>query len=170
MDLREHAHITGDALRRWFIATSQDALTVGLIWLAGLLLIGVPWAPFWAFLGGAFQFIPNIGPVFALIGPAIAAAISGGGMRFLYVLMLYAFVAVVDGLVLQPYFMKRTARVPIWASLLTPIVLGLFFSFWGVLLAAPALAVLYAYRARQKEPPAASRPPSGSTDSSLPSR
>jgi predicted PurR-regulated permease PerM len=150
MDFRDHVNTTSDALKRWLLATGQDALAVGLMWLVGLLLIGVPWAPFWALLGAACQFVPHFGPVLALIGPAIAAAISGGGMRFIYVLMLYAVIALAEGLVLQPYFMKRTARVPIWASLLTPIVLGLFFSFWGVLLAPPLLAVIYAYRVRRQ--------------------
>jgi predicted PurR-regulated permease PerM len=42
--------------------------------------------------------------------------------------------------------MKRVARVPIWASLLTPIVLGILIPFWGVLLAPPLLAVVYAYK------------------------
>jgi predicted PurR-regulated permease PerM len=60
--------------------------------------------------------------------------------------MLYAAIAMVDGFVLQPYIMKRNARVPIWASLLTPIVLGILIPFWGVLLAAPLLAVVYAYK------------------------
>ena len=71
-------------------------------------------------------------------------------MGLIYVFILYAVVVVVDGLVLQPYLMKRAARVPMWASILTPIVLGLFLSFWGVLLAAPLLAVVYAYRSRNK--------------------
>jgi len=55
----------------------------------------------------------------------------------------------VDGFFLQPYLMKRAARVPIWASLLTPIVLGILIPFWGVLLSAPLLAVVYAYKERQ---------------------
>ena len=63
--------------------------------------------------------------------------------------MLYAGIVVVDGFFLQPYIMKRSARVPIWASLLTPIVLGIVIPFWGVLLSAPLLAVLYAYKERQ---------------------
>jgi len=46
--------------------------------------------------------------------------------------------------------MRRTAKVPIWASVLAPIVLGVLWPFWGVLVAAPLLAVLYAYRARYK--------------------
>jgi len=49
-------------------------------------------------------------------------------------------------LLLQPYIMRRTAKVPIWASILAPIVLGFVIPFWGVLLAPPLLAVLFAYR------------------------
>ena len=150
MEVRDHARLTGAALKRWFIAQLQDALCVGVLWLVGLLIIGVPWAPLWAIIAMVFQFIPHLGPVISLIGPAVAATASGGFMRLIYVFILYAVVAVIDGLVLQPYLMRRAARVPIWASILTPIVLGLIFNFWGVLLAAPLLAVIYAYRSRNK--------------------
>ena len=152
MDIREHARVTGSALKHWLLAQLQDSLAVACLWLVGLLMIRVPWAPLWATMAAVLQFIPHLGPVITLIGPAIAAAISGGFMRLIYVLILYAVVAVVDGLVLQPYLMKRTAKVPIWASILAPIVLGMIFSFWGVLLAAPLLAIVYAYRARLGQP------------------
>jgi len=148
MGFNNHLRTVGSALRRWFIAQSYDALAVGAIWLVGLLIIRVPWAPFWALLGGMFQFVPNLGPVFALIGPAITATITGGLERLVYVLILYALIAVTDGFLLQPYFMKRTAKVPILASIFFPVVLGIFFSFWGVLAAAPLLALIYAYRTR----------------------
>jgi predicted PurR-regulated permease PerM len=150
MQLREHAQITGGALKRWFIAQLQDSVCVGALWLIGLLIIGVPWAVLWALIAMVFQFVPHLGPVISLIGPAIAATASGGFMRLIYVLILYAVVVVVDALVFQPYLMRRAARVPIWASILTPIVLGLFFSFWGVLAAAPLLAIIFAYRSRNK--------------------
>ena len=64
--------------------------------------------------------------------------------------MLYGGIVVVDGLLLQPMIMRRTARVPIWASLIVPILLGIAFGFWGLLLAAPLLAVIFAYRAQGK--------------------
>ncbi len=150
MDFGEHFRVTGGALKNWLLAQSQDALAVGLLWLIGLLIIGVPWAPFWAVLGAAFQFVPQIGAVLGVIGPALTAMFKWGDWEHpLYVLMLYAVIALVDGFVLQPYLMKRTARVPVWASILTPIVLGIIIPFWGVLLAPPLLAVLYAYKARQ---------------------
>ncbi len=143
---KEHLHTTGVALKRWLIAQSYDALAVGLLWFVGLMILRVPWTPLWAVLAAVLQFIPHFGPVVSLIGPSIAAAFSGGFWRFLYVLILYALIVVVDGLLLQPIIMKRTARVPLWASILAPIVLGLLFSFWGVLVAAPLLAIVYAFR------------------------
>jgi predicted PurR-regulated permease PerM len=62
------------------------------------------------------------------------------------VLVLYAVIVVIDGLLLQPYIMRRTAKVPIWASIVVPIVLGIVWPFWGVLVAPPLLAVVYAYK------------------------
>jgi predicted PurR-regulated permease PerM len=62
------------------------------------------------------------------------------------VLILYAGIVLVDTLALQPYIMKRTTKVPIWASILVPIVLAFVIPFWGVFLAPPLLAVVYAYK------------------------
>ena len=153
---RDYLKITATGLRDWLVVQAQDALAVGILWLVGLWLIGVPWAPLWAVMGALLQFIPNIGTVLGLAGPAATAAISGGFDRFVYVLILYAVIVTIDGLLLQPLLMKRTTRVPIWASILAPLVLGALLGFWGVLLAAPLLAVIYAYRTartrREREP------------------
>jgi predicted PurR-regulated permease PerM len=67
------------------------------------------------------------------------------------VVILYAVIIVVDGFLLQPYLMRRVARVPMWASIFVPLVLGFVIPFWGFLLAPPLLAVVYAYKARRKE-------------------
>jgi predicted PurR-regulated permease PerM len=150
MDFDDHARITGGALKNWAIAQLQDSVAVGLMWWLGLYLLKVPWAPLWAVLAAFLQIIPHIGAVLSLIGPALAALIHWEDpMHSLYVLMLYAGIAVIDGLLLQPYLMKRTARVPIWASILAPLVLGMVIPFWGVLIAPPLLAVVYAYKERQ---------------------
>ena len=147
IDARGHFHITFGALKSWFIAQCYDSVVVAAMWLIALLILRVPFALFWAFLGGALQFIPNIGAVLSLIGPALAILFTGASWeRFIGLLIAYAAIMVVDGLVLQPYLMKRQNRVPIWASILAPIVLGFIIPFWGVLLAPPLLAVIYAYR------------------------
>jgi predicted PurR-regulated permease PerM len=147
MALAQHARLTAEALKNWAIAQLQDSLAVGLLWLVGLYVLHVPWAPLWALLAMFLQFIPHLGPVLSLLGPVLAATIHNRDWEHpLYVLMLYAVIVVVDGLMLQPYIMKRTAKVPIWASILVPIVLGIAWPFWGFLVAPPLLAVIYAYR------------------------
>jgi hypothetical protein len=57
--------------------------------------------------------------------------------------------------------MKRRARVPIWASVPLPWILGFFFSFWGVLLAPPLLAVIFGYREHMRKQRARMAPGGG---------
>ena len=98
------------------------------LWLVALLWLQVPWAPFWALVAGALQFIPHFGPLLALFGPAMAMLFSGAPLeRWLGLLGAYAAIAIIDGFLLQPYLMHRQNRVPVWASLLTPILLGIVF-------------------------------------------
>jgi predicted PurR-regulated permease PerM len=146
MQFSTHVQITGGALRNWLAAQCLDSLCVGLLWWTGLTYLHIAWAPFWAVLAALFQFIPHFGPPLTLVGPAVAAVIGGGLASFLWVLGLYGAIIVIDGLILQPLIMKRAAKVPIWASLVVPILLGLMIGFWGLLLAAPVLAIIFAYR------------------------
>lgn len=145
----DHLRTTASALKNWAVAQIQDSIAVGLLWLAGLSILHVPWALLWALLAAVLQIVPHLGPILGLIGPVFAATVEWKDWEHpVGVLILYAIVVVIDGLLLQPYIMRRTAKVPMWASILGPIVLGIVWPFWGVLLAAPLLAVLYAFKAR----------------------
>ncbi len=147
---RDHVRITASALGHWAVAQLQDSLAIGLLWLVGLWIIRVPWAPLWSLLAATLQIIPHFGPILGLLGPVLAAALRWKDWQHpFYVLILYAVIVVVDGFLLQPYIMRRVARVPMWASILVPLVLGFVIPFWGFLLAPPLLAVVYAYRARR---------------------
>jgi predicted PurR-regulated permease PerM len=153
MNLGDHLRLTGSALKNWFIAQCQDALAVGALWLIGLLWIKVPGAPLWAGLAAILQFVPHFGPLLGLLGPALTATIKWRDWEHpFYVLVLYAAIVLVDGFFLQPFLMKRTAKVPMWLSILTPLVLTLLLPVWGILLAPPILAVVYAYKNRHKRP------------------
>jgi hypothetical protein len=44
-DWRSHARTTGTALKNWFIAQCYDSLAVALLWLVGLLIIGIRLGP-----------------------------------------------------------------------------------------------------------------------------
>lgn len=152
MRAEEHFRLTGTALKRWFVAQLKDSAAVAVLWLVALTILQVPMAPLWAVLAFFLQFVPNIGAALTLVGPMVELSIEGlfGGdwMKLIYLLIAYAVIAGIDGFVLQPYIMKRTAKVPVWASIVTPVVMGLLLGFWGVLLSGPMLAIVYAYRRR----------------------
>jgi len=151
MQFQYHANLTLGSLRKWLIAQCYDCLIVSGLWLAALLWLHVPWAPLWALLAGTLQVIPHFGPLLSLLGPAMALLFSGAPIeRWLWLLGAYAVIASLDGLVLQPFLMRRQNRVPFWASLLVPLLMGVIIPFWGVLLAPPLLAVIYAYRGAPK--------------------
>ncbi len=148
---QRHLQTAGDALGGWFRAALLDALVVGALWLVGLLWIGVPFAPLWAVLGALFQFVPGIGAVLGVCGPAVAAVFSTNDNSYdklWWVLGLYGFIAIADGLLIQPLLLKRKTRVPWWAALLGPIVGGILLPPWGALIAPPLLAVFFSLRRR----------------------
>jgi len=152
---QSHLRTAGSALVNWWRAATLDALIVGVLWFIGLELIRVPLAPFWALLGAALQIIPTFGGMLALIGPVLSVAFQGSDdwWRLGLVLGLYGLIAILEGLVIGPYLLHRTTRVPWWAAFLGPIVLGIVIPFWGVLLAPPILAVVFALRDRRRGRP-----------------
>jgi predicted PurR-regulated permease PerM len=142
-----HARTAGAALVNWWRAVTIEAICVAILWWIGLALLRVPLAPLWALIGGLMTFIPNFGGVITVIFPVMTILFSGRDLyRLGLVLGLYAVIVVIDQLVLQPWLLKRVTRVPIWASIFVPILLGIVIPFWGVLLGPPLLAVVYAFR------------------------
>lgn len=153
MEFRSHATLTLDALKRWFIAQLYDCLIVAAMWLALLLWLHVPLAVFWALFGGLLQIIPGIGLVIALIGPALSLLLAGAPWKSHVELLIgFAVLAVIEGLLVQPFLLHRKNGVPFWASILVPVVMGVIIPFWGVLLAPPLLAVIWAYRGWKPQP------------------
>jgi predicted PurR-regulated permease PerM len=142
-----HLKTAGTALVNWWRAVTIEGLCVAVLWLIGLLLLKVPLAPVWALIAGLMTLVPNIGGVIALLGPAFSILVSKPDMyQLCFLLGMYAVIVVIDQLILQPMIMKRVTRVPVWASILVPIILGIVIPFWGILLAPPLLAVVYAFR------------------------
>ncbi|HEX8924898.1 MAG TPA: AI-2E family transporter, partial [Terriglobales bacterium] len=104
MRASQHIVFTFEALRRWFVAQCLDSLIMGALWWVALAIIHVPWAPLWAFLAVIFQFVPHLGPILSLMGPALAILFSEGGwMLFLELMAAYVILVGLDSLLLQPY-------------------------------------------------------------------
>ncbi len=151
MQFSRHINITGGALRRWFFAQCYDSVAVGGLWWLGLEYLHVPWAPFWAILAALLQFIPHFGPVMAVMGPAVVALFAGGFEQFLYVIILYGGIVVIDGLLLQPLIMQPH-RANSHLGVTDRSHLARHRSrLLGIAAGCPVLAVIFAYRAHGKQ-------------------
>ncbi|MDR3764787.1 MAG: AI-2E family transporter [Acidobacteriota bacterium] len=159
IQFQQNLSLSFEALRNWLRAQLYDCLIVGALWLYALHQLAVPGALLWAFVFGLMQFIPHFGPPLALLCPVLVMLFSGAPrMNYFSLLGVFAAIGALDALVLQPWLMRRKNRVPVWASILGPVVLGILIPFWGVVLAAPLLAVFWAVLGHRMGRPGAAQP------------
>lgn len=95
-----------------------------------LLLIGVDFAFFWAFLIFILNFIPTIGSLIATFFPASMALIqSGETAPFLWVLVCIGSIQLIVGNIVEPKVMGNSLNI---SSLVVLIALTFWGSIWGV--------------------------------------
>jgi predicted PurR-regulated permease PerM len=74
----EVLHSIGTALKAWLLAKIVAMLAVGVLTAAGLWLLGIELALSLAILAAFLTFIPNIGPILALVPAALLAMMHVG--------------------------------------------------------------------------------------------
>lgn len=127
---------------RWM----QGQLILGAIIMVmvyiGLLILGVENALLLAFLAGAFELIPLVGPILAAI-PAMLIGFAGGGMTdLLLVAGLYLIIQQLENHVIYPMVVKKMVGVPPIVSILALVIGGTLAGFLGVLIAVPLATIV----------------------------
>lgn len=138
---REVLHAIGDTLRWWLLGKAISMVIVGVAVFIGLLALGVPMAGALALIAALLDFIPNVGPILAVI-PAALFALLEGPTQVVYVLLLYSVIQVVESYLLTPLIERKTVSLPPALTLVALAVAALLFGWLGLLLAAPATAAL----------------------------
>jgi predicted PurR-regulated permease PerM len=138
---REVLDAMGHTLRWWLIGKAASMTIVGIAVFIGLTVLGVPLAGALALIAALLDFIPNIGPLLALI-PAALFALLQGPTQVLYVVVLYGAIQTVEGYLLSPLIDRTTVKLPPALTLTAMVVAALLFGWLGLLLAAPAAAAL----------------------------
>ncbi|MEZ5862667.1 MAG: AI-2E family transporter [Geminicoccaceae bacterium] len=109
-----------------WIKTLVSLLTAFLCYVV-LATVGVDFASFWALLIFLFNFIPNIGSLFAVLLPTVLTLLQFGDLGvFLLVLASLSAIQAVIGNLIEPRLMGRTLN-------LSPLVIILSLTFWGII-------------------------------------
>ncbi len=130
-----------EALLGWLGGTLLSMAIVGVLSGLGLWLLGVRLAGILALFAALITFIPNLGPILALV-PALLFALLDGPQQALYVGLLYVGIQAVESNVITPIIQKRLNDIPPALLLLMQIIVGLFAGTLGLVLAAPLLVIL----------------------------
>lgn len=119
---------------------------IGFVFIAvftgiGLWIIGMPLILTLALIAGILNFIPNFGPIIALI-PAGLLALMQGPTTAIIVLCMYTFIQIIQSAVTQPLIQQKMVNIPPALTIISQVALGIIAGFWGVLLATPIVAIL----------------------------
>ncbi|MFD2517858.1 AI-2E family transporter [Salinimicrobium flavum] len=139
--LREVMEKTQYSLSLWMMAKLISMLVVGVFTAIGLEILGMPMPYALALIAALFSFIPNIGPYLAL-APAVLIALMQGGNMFIYVLILYFGIQIVESYLITPMIEKKMVHLPPALTLFWMVLLGVLTGILGLIMATPILAAL----------------------------
>lgn len=129
----------GDTLQWWLLGKLVSMTLVGALSSLGLWLLGVPFALALGLIAALLGFIPNFGPVLAVI-PAALVALSQSPAAAGYVVLLYLGIQTVESYVITPLIQQRALALPPGLILATQLVVGGLLGALGLALATPLLS------------------------------
>ena len=138
---REILYAVGDVLQWWLVGKVVAMLMIGVLTALGLWLLGVELALTLGLIAALLTFIPNIGPVLALV-PAVLLALMHSPTQALYVILLYLAIQTVESYVLTPLVQRRTVSLPPALTISAQVALGVLLGGLGLVLATPLTVAL----------------------------
>lgn len=138
---RELLNELQQVLSNWLKGQLFGFLFIAVLTALGLWAIGMPLVLTLALIAGLLNFIPNFGPIIALV-PAVLLALMQGTNTALLVVGLYTLIQVVQSAVTQPLIQKKMVSIPPALIIFGQVAMGLLGGFWGVLLATPVIAII----------------------------
>lgn len=131
---------SGETLWRWMLGRLLAMAMVGTLFGIGLAIIGIPMSVELGLFAGLVTFIPNIGGLLAVL-PAVLLATQQGSSSTISVLALYLAIQFIESYLITPMVQQHQVSLPPAMVILSQILAGLLFGFWGIVFATPLVAV-----------------------------
>jgi predicted PurR-regulated permease PerM len=137
----EVVQVIGTSLSKWLKGKLFAMLVVAILTLIGLLILGMPMAFTLALIAGILNFIPNFGPLIAMV-PAVLVGLMQGPTTALLVAGLYILVQVLESNVITPQIQKKLVNIPPALIIIAQLLMGVLTGGWGLLLATPLMLIV----------------------------
>ncbi len=131
----------GYTLKWWLIGQGITMTVIAAATWIGLALLGVRLAFILGVLAGLFNFIPNFGPLIAMV-PATLLALTDSPGKAMAVVILFIVLQNIEGNLLTPMIQRKSVDLPPAIGIIAQILLGILVGAVGLMLAWPLAAVV----------------------------
>lgn len=128
-------------LFKWLQGKLFAMMVVFILTAIGLFLMGVPMWLALALIAGLLSFVPNFGPIIAII-PAVLVALMQGQTTALLVVGLYIAVQVVESNFITPFIQQKLINIPPALIITAQLLMGTLTGGWGLVLATPLMLIV----------------------------
>lgn len=131
----------GSGLRKWLAGKLFAMLAVFVLTAIGLIILDIPLWLTLAIIAGLLNFIPNFGPLAAMI-PAVLIALSESPSMALIVAGLYMAIQLFESSIITPQAQQKLISIPPALIIIAQIFIGSLTGIWGVIFATPLVLII----------------------------
>lgn len=131
----------GQQLRNWLKGKFFSMFIVFVLTAIGLAIIGMPLWLVLALLAGLLSFIPNFGPLLALI-PAVLVGLMQSPETALLVAGLYILIQFIESNFITTFVQKKLLNMPPALIIIAQLIMGALTGGWGLVLATPLTVIV----------------------------
>ncbi|MDB5250087.1 MAG: family transporter [Segetibacter sp.] len=135
---------TGENLKKWLKGQLFAMFVVFLLTAIGLAIIGIPLWLVLAIIAGILNFIPNFGPMIAMI-PAVLVGFMQGPATAAFVAGLYILVQVAESNFITPMVQKKLLDTPPAMIIVAQLLMTALTGGWGIVLAIPFFVIVMTF-------------------------
>ncbi|HUN08159.1 MAG TPA: AI-2E family transporter [Aggregatilineales bacterium] len=128
-------------LRLWLEGQLLLMVIVGVLTAVLLGLLGIEQAVALGVMAGVFSFVPNFGPIAALV-PALAVGFVQAPQSIGWIIVIIYGTSFLQSQVIAPLIFKQSINLPPVLVLMGQIFAAVFLGFIGIMLAVPIIAIL----------------------------
>ncbi|TYB76580.1 AI-2E family transporter [Bizionia gelidisalsuginis] len=131
----------GEQLRKWLKGKLFSMFVVFILTAIGLAILGMPLWLVLALLAGLISFIPNFGPILALI-PAVLVALLQSPTMAALVVGLYILIQFIESNFITTLVQKKLLNMPPALIIIAQLLMGVLTGGWGLILATPLTVIV----------------------------
>ncbi|GGH16811.1 AI-2E family transporter [Sphingobacterium alkalisoli] len=137
----EIINLTAQNLRAWLKGMLFSMFVVFVLTAIGLSILGIDLWLILALIAGLLSFIPNFGPVIAVI-PAALVALAQSPTTAAWVILIYCVVQVLESNFITPLVQQELIKTPPALIIISQVFIGIWLGGWGIVLATPILVIV----------------------------